>query len=76
MLRETYLLNLNFSVQKLLSSQFHGELCPGQDHRVSVQRLRRAFLHRLSITFPGADIQTPAGADGDGAAEEEAPSPV
>lgn len=46
---------LEFSVQQLLSGQFHREVSPGKEHGVLVVSLRRA---------------TAAGADGESAVEE------
>lgn len=50
--RSAYLLDLDLLVQQLLSGQFHRELTAGEEHRVSVLSLTRAWYGRLSAAFP------------------------
>ena len=61
-----YLLDLQLSLQQLLSGQLHGEVSPGEEHRVPVQPLSRAGLCGLSAAaFPRTSAVTAAGAEGD-----------
>ncbi|TNN65480.1 hypothetical protein EYF80_024299 [Liparis tanakae] len=73
--RESYLLDLELSVQQLLSGQPHGELGPREEHRVSVQPRGSPGLCGLSAGFTGTFNMTAAGAQGESPVEEAA-SPV
>ncbi|KAF3844619.1 hypothetical protein F7725_007782 [Dissostichus mawsoni] len=67
-----YLLNLELSVQQLLSGQFHWEVSPGKEHCVSVQSLGRACLCGLRAALPRTDSLTAAGAEGESPVQEAA----